>query len=95
MQVQSGFGTFFRCVMGTQESVPWNVAAQVWLIGAFPESLDRVLLEVSFLVVNISRLQGVMLKGFNSQGHIVKRLLYQNMVIFKQKQLAFCTIEVF
>ena len=33
---------------------------------AFPERLDRVLPEVSFLIVSISILQSVMLKVFNS-----------------------------
>ena len=53
-----------------------------YLIGASPARLKKVLLEVSFLIDGISKFQGVMLKVFISSECTVKRLLYQNMVIF-------------
>ena len=70
---------------------------KVWL--AVPDrslcrGLKKVFIEVSFPIDKISRLQGVMLKVFVSQEHTVKRLLYQNMVIFKNKYLGLCNIRV-
>ena len=41
-------------------------------------------MEVSFPIDKISSLQSMMLRVFVSQGHTVKRLLYQNMVIFNR-----------
>ena len=53
-----------------------------YLIGASPARLKKVLLEVSFLIDEISKFQGVMLKVFISSECTVKRLLCQKMVIF-------------
>lgn len=56
----------------------------LYLIGVFPVGLGRVLLEVFFLVDEISRLQGMIIKVFISQGLTVKRLFYQNMVTYNR-----------
>ena len=50
-------------------------------IRGFPARLKRVLLDVSFLIDEISKLQVVTLKVFVPHGFHLKRLIYQNMVI--------------
>lgn len=56
--------------------------------GASPVRLKRVLLEVSFPIDRISRLQGVMLKIFYSEGCTVKIFLYKTIVIFNRSNYA-------
>ena len=51
---------------------------------AFPVRLKRIVLEVSFPIDKISRLQDMMLTVLVSWECTVKRLLYQNMVIFNR-----------
>ena len=50
----------------------------------FPIRLKRILLQSSFPVDKISRLQGVMLKGAFLPRYPCKKLLYQNMAIFNR-----------
>lgn len=80
VQMQSEFGTFFMCVMLTRGMCPLRMGQQ-YLMRTFPVRLKKVL-EKFFSVDEISRLHDMMLNVFLSQGHAVKNLLYQNMVIF-------------
>lgn len=60
---------------------------------SFPVRLKSVLLQLSFPADEISRMQSIMLKVFVSQKHTAKRLVYQNMVIFNRRNLAFALFE--
>lgn len=77
--IQSGVGTFFRCFMWLQESVPRSLVAQstTWY-RLFIEA--EISWEVSFLMGEISRKQGGMPKVIASQKHTVKKLPHQSMV---------------
>ena len=48
------------------KTVPRSLAAQGFITGASPTTMERDLLGVSFLIGETSRLQGVMLKVFVS-----------------------------
>ena len=67
-------------VMLTHGVCPLKDASAV-LDGDFSSEVEESSGEV-FSVDESSRLCGMMLKVFLSQGHAVKNLLYQNMVIF-------------
>ena len=68
------------CVMLTRGVCPLRMGHQ-YLMRTFPVRLKKVL-EKFFSVDEISRLHDMMLNVFLSQGHAVKNLLYQNMIIF-------------
>ena len=85
MQVQSGFSAFLMVSHESQSlffGVWWHKAWLVVLDRAFPGMLKRVLLEMSFPIDKISKLQGMMLKVFIS--HTVKRLLYPIVVVYNR-----------
>lgn len=67
-------------VMLTRGVCPLKDASAV-LDGDFSREVEESSGEV-FSVDETSRLRGMMLKVFLSQGHAVKNLLYQNRVIF-------------
>lgn len=62
-------------------------------IKGFPTRLERILLDVYFLINEISKLQVVTLRVFVPQGCHLKRLIYQNMVIFNRSYCASAILE--